>query len=136
LSSAASKATAKWNSANYVQVKVSVRPAIAEAFKAACVATGVSMAGELSRFMAEYAAVTATNKVARKKAAEVDPVSTMKKRRETVRTVKDLLGLVKDAEETFIENAPENLQSAPIYETAEEYVSVLDNVIEQLGEIY
>ena len=60
----------------------------------------------------------------------------MKKRRITVRAVTELLEQVRDAEQRFIDNAPENLQSAPIYENAEQYVSMLDNVIDQLGEIY
>jgi hypothetical protein len=136
LPNASTRAKARWNAANYVQIKVSVNPKIAVAFKAACVAAGVSMAGELSRFMAGYAAVAATNQAAGIKTECTDSVSTMKKRRKTVRAVTGLLEQVRDAEERFIDNAPENLQSAPIYENAEQYVSVLDDVIEQLGEIY
>ena len=132
----ASKAKARWNAANYAQVKVSVRPDIADAFKAACAAAGISMAGELSRFMAEYAVMTTPAKTVSMKTKETDSVSTMKKRRNTVRAVKALLEQVKDAEEQFIGNAPENLQNAPIYEKAGEYVEVLENIIEQLGDIY
>ena len=133
---AATKAKARWNAANYVQIRVSVRPDVAGAFKAACAAAGVSMACELSQFMAEYAAVTAANKSASMKTEGADPLSTMKKRRKTIRAVTELLEQVRDAEGRFIDNAPENLQSAPIYETAEQYVSVLDDVIEQLRGIY
>lgn len=132
----ATKAKIRWNSANYVQLKVSVYPEIADAFKAACAAAGVSMAGELSRFMAEYAAVAVTNRAVGISADGADSVSTMKKRRKTVRAVTRILEQVRDAEERFIDNAPENLQSAPIYENAEQSVSVLNEVIEQLGEIY
>ena len=133
---AATRAKARWNAARYVQVKVSVRPEIAEAFKAACAGADVSMAGELSRFMAEYAAVTIARQAANTKTEGADSVSTMKKRRKTVRAVARLLEQVRDAEERFIGNAPENLRSAPIYENAEQYASVLDDVIERLGEIY
>jgi hypothetical protein len=42
---------ARWNAAHYTQVKVSVKPEVAEAFKNRCRADGVSMAAELSRFM-------------------------------------------------------------------------------------
>ena len=140
MANAATRAKARWNASNYVQVKVSVPPEIAGAFKAACAAAGASMAGELSRFMAGYAAVAAANqtagKTAGKRGAGADSASTMKKRRETVRAVAGLLEQVRDAEERFISNAPENLQSAPIYEDAEQYASVLSDVIEQLGEIY
>ena len=133
---AATRAKARWNAANYVQIKASVRPEIAAAFKAACAAAGVSMAGALSRLMAEYAAVEAAGQAAGMKTGDADSVSTMKKRRNTVRAVTMLLEQVRDAEELFIGNAPDNLQSAPVYASAGEYVSVLDDVIEQLGGIY
>jgi DNA gyrase/topoisomerase IV subunit B len=128
------KVKARWNAANYAQVKVSVRPDIADAFKAACTAAGISMAGELSRVMAEYAAMTPPIKTVHMKTEELDSVSTMKKRQNTVRTMTALLEQVKDAEEQFVGNAPENLQSAPIYEKSGEYVDeALENIIEQLG---
>jgi hypothetical protein len=136
MTNAATRAKARWNAANYVQIKVSVRPNIADAFKTTCAANGVSIAGALSQFMAGYAAAAATNKAFGTKTEAADSVSTMKKRRKAVRSVAALLEQVRDAEERFIANAPENLQCAPIYETAEQYVSVLDDVIEQLGEIY
>jgi hypothetical protein len=136
MSNAATRAKARWNSANYVQIKAAVHPDIADSFKAVCAATGVSVAGELSRFMAKHAAVTATSKAVITKTERVNSVSTMKKRRKVVRAVTELLEQVRDAEERFIANAPENLQSALIYETAEQYVSVLDDVIELLGGIY
>jgi len=133
---ASNAAKQRWNSKKYTQIKAYVKPEIAAAFKTACAAAGVSMAGELSRFMADYAAVTVANHVINIKTERTDSVSTMKMRRKTVRTVAGLLEQVRDAEERFINNAPENLHSAPIYENAGQYVSVLDDVIEQLGEIY
>ena len=136
MSKASNRAKTKWNASNYTAIKVSVYPEVAAAFKAASAACGASMASVLSQFMAEYAAVTAESRGIGIKTSEADPASTMKKRRKTVRAVEGLLEQVRDAEERFISNAPENLQSAPIYEAAEQYISVLDNVIEQLGEIY
>ena len=135
MSKAANRAKTKWNSSHYAQIKASVHPELAASFKAACAAAGVSMASALSSMMAEYAAVAVENQYIGKK-TEADPVSTMKKRRIAVRTVTRLLEQVLDAEGRFIGNAPSNLQSAPIYELAEQYVSVLENVIEQLDEIY
>ena len=126
----------RWNSKKYTQVKVYVKPEIAAAFKNVCAASGVSMAGVLSRYMAVYAAVTVANHDFDIKKEDFDSVSTMKIRRKTVRAIMRLLAQVRDAEERFISNAPENLQSAPVYESAGHYVSVLDDVIEQLGEIY
>ena len=76
MSSAVSIAKAKWNATNYVQVKVSVRPEIAAALKAAYAAAGVSMAGKLSQFMAEYGATAPDQKDSRK-TVEADPLSTI-----------------------------------------------------------
>jgi uncharacterized protein (DUF4415 family) len=45
----------KWNSAHYVQIKAHIKPEIASAFKAACTASGTTMASELSAFMEEFA---------------------------------------------------------------------------------
>jgi len=126
----------RWNSKKYTQVKVYVKPEIAAAFKTACAAAGNSMAGELSRFMADYAAVAVANHDVGIKTERTDSVSTTKMRRKTVRSIVRLLEQVRDAEERFINKAPENLQSAPIYENAGYYLSVMDDVIEQLGEIY
>lgn len=53
------KAKQDWNASHYKQVKVSVKPETAGAFKAACVKRGVSMAGELQRYMQRYAGFAA-----------------------------------------------------------------------------
>jgi len=114
--------------AKYTQVKVSVDPQSASTFKAACAAAGVSMAAELSRFMADYS----DGLVKRKAALDC---TTRRKRRTIVRRIIMELGQLKAAEECLINNAPENLQDALIYETAEYYVSVYEDVIDQLGDM-
>jgi hypothetical protein len=58
LSSSANKAKTKWNVEHYKQVKVSVNPAVAAAFKFVCESAGVSMAGVLSSFMAQYSGLS------------------------------------------------------------------------------
>jgi hypothetical protein len=112
----------------YTQVKVSVAPQTAAAFKAACAASGVSMAAELSRFMADY-----SNGLVKHKAA-LD-YSTRRKRRAIVKRIVVELGQLKAAEERLIDNAPENLQDSPIYEIAEDYISVYEDVIGQLEDM-
>jgi len=44
----------RWNASHYTQIKVSVNPDTATAFKEACAVNGVSMASILSEFMDEY----------------------------------------------------------------------------------
>ena len=135
MSSAANRAKAKWNSSHYVQVKVSVCPEVADAFKAACAAAGASMAGVLSRYMAEYGAMPECKK-ASTTAATVDLVSTKKKRSKTVCGLIQTLGLVRDAEEQVMENIPENLRGAGNYEASEERVSSMDEALDILENLY
>ena len=132
---AATRAKAKWNSANYTAIKVSVRPEIAAAFKDACANAGVSMAGEISRFMAEYAAAPVTHKTSAK-AATVDLVSTKKKRGKTVRSLVATLWQVRDAEEQAMENTPESLRGTENYEASEERVSSMDEALAILEDLY
>jgi hypothetical protein len=110
------------------QVKVSVNPEIAAAFKKACSDANVSMAAELTRFMSDYA-----NGAAKQKAAT--DCSTRRKRRALIKRSIAEFERIRAAEERMIDNAHENLREAPIYETAELYISILEDVIEQLGEI-
>ena len=108
------------------QVKVSVAPQIAAAFKGACAAANVSMAAELTRFMANYSNSMANNR-------DAPGYTTRRKRRTVIKRIIMQLEQLKAAEEYFLDNAPENLQGAPIYETADEYISIFDDVIGQLG---
>jgi len=134
LSSAATRAKAKWNSANYDQVKISVNPALASSFRAACAADGVSIASVLSQFMAEYSATEAIQ-YATKKTSTVS-LSTKKKRSSTVRKLTCQLEQVREAEEQSMENIPENLRSAGPFEESEERIRLMDEAIEILEELY
>jgi hypothetical protein len=132
LSNASTRAKARWNAANYVQLKVSVYPEIAAAFKTACAASGTSMASELSRFMTEYSAVPRVNNTA----VAANPVSNRKKRRNAVSTLICQLEQIRDAEEQVRDNTPANLRSSYNFETTEEILSSLDEAIGILEGIY
>jgi hypothetical protein len=127
---ASTRAKTKWNSENYKQVKVSIDPEIASAFKSACEAAGVSMAGELSRFMEEYCGLS------RKRSTVMLDVSTRSKRRKVVAEALSNMEMVRDAESACHDNVPENLRGAAAYEVAEEIISTMDEVIDLLGNIY
>ena len=131
MSNAANSAKTRWNAANYSQVKAFVDPKTAAAFKDACAGAGISMASALSRFMSEYGGEPNRNGAKR----HID-CSTRKKRRIIVERACLELEQVMTAEESFVGNAPENLRGAPIYEAAEQDISALEMVIEQLREIY
>ena len=131
---AATRAKARWNAANYVQIRASVRPGIADAFKAACAAADVSMAGELSRLMTEFAAVGANRTPVKKTAA--NPVSTKKKRSNMVSELIHKLEQVRDAEEQAMENTPENLRGSVNFEASEERVSLMNEALDILERLY
>ena len=119
-------------SENHKQVKVLTDAAIANAFKAACVEKGVSMAGELSRFMAEYGKAA----IERKPASTLEDASTRKKRRKIVVYVTRLMELARDGEDDYRWNMPANLQNSVAYESSEESSSVMGDIIDLLGAIY
>ena len=108
------------------QVKVSVKSEIASEFKEACASANVSMAAELSRFMTDYAKGTVIRRYA-------PDYTTRRKRRDIVKRILNELEEIKAAEERLVDNAPENLQVAPIYEVAADYIDVLDEAIELLS---
>jgi hypothetical protein len=108
----------------YTQVKVSVRPEVAEAFKRTCGMSGVSMASEISRFMSASHS-TATKPVALK-------IGTRPERRRAVRQIVEALESIRAAEERYRDNIPENLQAGQAYENAENAVAGLEEAISVL----
>jgi len=104
------------------QLKVSVDPGVAEAFKAACAASGVSMASELSRFMRGRADIPATAKM-------YDKTSTRARRRKTVQETIMLLRVVAGAEDAYRENIPENLSGGGAHDAAQAAVDALEEAI-------
>jgi hypothetical protein len=131
MGSAANQAKTRWNAKKYTQVKVSVAPEVASAFKAACEVAGVSMASELSQLMVNYSAIQAT-----KQKAVTDFVSTRKKRLRKIRDIIRDLKQIRDAQEYANDNVPDNFRDTENFEASEETVAMLDDVIETLEGIY
>ena len=109
------------------QVKVSVDPCIAAAFKSVCVASNVSMSAEISRFMADYANVSVKRKT-------MPNYSTRRHRRTAIRAMVRELEQMRACEERVRDNCPENLLSSSAYEATEEAISTLDAGIDALSE--
>ena len=125
-----STAKQKWNAENYTQIKVSIKPEIAAAFKAACEAAEISMASVLSKFMEDYAAAP------RKKAAPQVPVDTRRQRRNEMKSLLNILERMRDGEERYRDNIPENLRSGSAFDAADECVSVLSEGLDLLETAY
>ena len=113
----------------YAQVKVSVDPLIANAFKESCNAAGVSMAAELSKFMADY-----SNSLVKHKAAP--DYTTRRRRSVAVRSIVDQLDRIKAAEEKCRDNTPENFHSSDVYESYDDAISAIENAIENIKEFW
>ena len=79
MTKAANRAKTRWNAANYRQIKVSVDPAMAAAFREACAAAGVSMASVLTNYMAQYAKTATVGAL-----ATAGPLDSKRKRRNVV----------------------------------------------------
>jgi len=119
----------RWNAAHYVQIKANVAPETASAFKAACVALGTSMSGELSAFMEEFVNP-------RQNDPPLAKVKTLGDRRKAMGMVITLLSEIRDAEEACLDNTPENLQGSLRYEMAEERLDRLSDVLDAADGIY
>lgn len=108
------------------QVKISVDANIAASFKKACAAASVSMASTLSEFMAEYADTAFEKRMP-------SPIyATRRQRRTAVRRFARQLKQIRECEETYRDRIPENLQGSAAYDSAEEFVSLLDEAIDAL----
>ena len=63
-------------------------------------------------------------------------VKTRRDRRRALEIVLRHLIAIRDAEEQFMDNVPDNLCGSEHYEIAEQAVSALDDIIEMLDEVY
>jgi len=126
MSRTSNEAKQRYNEAHYVQLKVSVSPKIAAAFKEKCNENGVSMAGVLSQYMATYSGTAA------QKHLPLIKIATRPDRRESVKTLIGKLEQIRDAEETYRDNIPANLQSSPNFEAADDSVAALADALDLL----
>jgi hypothetical protein len=112
---------------SYAQVKVSVAPELADAFKDACSARGISITGELSRFMAKRAGITGN---------PVTPLGTRRRRRSELKKIMVRLEAVLGDERRYMDNIPVNLQGSSVFESAAGSVESLEEAIDILGSVY
>ena len=118
---------------SFKQLKVSVEPDLAESFKSACMSTGVSMAAELSAFMAARVGTIAKSAAKVVKSVGYD---TRAKRRYHVSQIVIQLETIIRHEDAYRANIPVNLQSGPAYENADMAIDSLEQAIDLLKEAY
>lgn len=112
-----------WNQTHYTQVKVSVQPEIAAAFKKKCQAKGVSMASEIARFMGG-------------EIKKADARSTRGRRRKALVSVIAQLENICDAETQYWRSIPTNLQNGDAYEAAEQAANAMEEALGLLHNAY
>jgi len=117
----------------YKQLKVSADPDLVKSFKLACADEGVSMASELSAFMA---ARTGAMTGLHAKADNLAGYDTRAKRRHHVGRIVTQLESIMGHEDAYRARIPDNLQSGPAYENAELAVDYLEQAIDLLKDAY
>lgn len=120
----------RWNATNYKQLNLSIKPELLESFKATCDNNGYSMRYVLIKFITSYAATPLTPKISKQK------YNGRGYRRKAVKSIIDQLSIIRDDENYYIENIPENLQNSSRYSSAEETVDILDEAIELLNDAF
>ena len=131
MGNASNEAKYRWNQAHYTQLKLSLNPEIAAAFKQSCLAKEVSMASEITRFMTENSAGADSSKSSQSVA-----VATRLQRRKAVKHILDLLGSIIDAETQYMENIPQNLRNSRNYDIAEQSLDALEEALDLLENAY
>jgi hypothetical protein len=117
----------------YKQIKVSVEPTLAESFKVTCMNSGVSMAAEISSFMATRANTHVPPTVKADKHVCYD---TRPKRRYHIGLIIRQLESIMGFESAYRDHIPENLQAGSAYDDAELTIDILEQVIDLLRDAY
>jgi hypothetical protein len=113
---------------DYTQVKISIAPGLANAFKEACVSAGVSMASVLTGYMADFCGVEVKQK-------PTPDLTTRRKRKAAVKRLARQLCMIMAAEGCYLENVPENIQGSIVSERAENFISLLGDALEILDSV-
>lgn len=124
------QAKLRWNADHYSQIKISVPIDLATAFKAKCLADGLSITGVLSRFMRDFTDAPIPVMPAS------DPFSTKPLRRKALATLSSQLSDILAAEQRYLDNIPANLQSSHFYDSADHAVSALEDALISLDAAY
>ena len=121
----------RWNSDNYKQINIAVRPELADAFRKACEKAQTPMREVFITLMAEYCATPPAFKKQEDKGYTVRG-----RRRKATAAIIEQLTSIRDAEEEYMRNMPANLRNSSRYESAEQALEALGEAIERLAEAF
>jgi hypothetical protein len=113
------------------QVKIWADSKTKEMFKKACKMSGISMSGDLSRYMEERAGALKRNCE-----KNLNCLSNRGGRRKEIASIILRIEQIRDTEQDYQSRIPESLQSSPAYEAADQAIEALDQVIEQLRDVF
>ena len=120
----------KWNSENYKQLNVAISAGLAEAFKSACEANGEPARQAVIRLITGYI----PNAQPKKRTPAHPDYSTKAKRKKAATEVLGQLEAMRDAEEEYRGNIPENMYNKQ--EEAERTVGIYEDAISAVEELY
>ena len=121
----------RWNSENYKQINIAVRPELATAFRAACEKAQTPMREAFIKLMTEYCAAPPVLKEGKGKG-----YPDRSSRRKATANIIGQLGKIRGAEEEYKRKIPENLRNSTRYEAAEQAIEALDEAIDILGDAF
>jgi len=121
----------RWNTANYKQINIAVRPELAAAFRTACEQSQTPMREGFITLMTEYCAEPPAIKEKKDNSYTV-----RSSRRKATSAIIGQLEKIRNAEEEYKQRIPVNLQSSSRYESAEQAVEALGEAISILGEAF
>lgn len=121
----------KWNAKNYKQINIAINPELAESFRITCEQNKTPMREALISFISEYTSIPSIPKK-----QKVISYSVRGNRRKALATIITQLEMIKDAEEQYKENMPENLKNSSRYDSAEQATMIMEEAIGLLGEVY
>ena len=108
------------------QLKVHVPLDVFIALKNMSASRGVSMSAVITKLITEAAGIN-------KRSLKLDPdYSTRRRRNAAIENIIKQLQSIKEYEERYRDNIPENLQNSVVYEAAESHIEWLDEVLELL----
>lgn len=117
------------NTTKYKQFKVSLHPEIVRIFKDACAKSNLSMASVISQYMVDY-----TNISIIKKTSQPD-YSTRRRRRTAIVKMVKQLEQIRDSEQEYCDRIPENLRDSVVYDRSDEWIELLDEVIDLMASL-
>jgi hypothetical protein len=128
------EARRKWNAEHYLQFKLSAEKSLIAAFKDACAIEGSSASGVVRAFMQEYANGKRTPQAATQ--ATQHRLSTRGDRRKGIAAAIATISQIREAEEAYLNNIPDNMQGGARFEAAAQTVAVLDDALDALQDAY